>query len=221
MEGEAEYSELQENEEAEEEEEEEEEDVPFVYPPGAHTRADLHDKEVLEGLIKAKDVKGMTKWAKRGSRFAQGLLGTMFLLGQGVPKNEALALKWLERAAEADLFVLVIDATRPELILPPEVLFRIQSRAVLVVLNKSDLAPGAAVPPGLPAGVALVRVSALTGAGCDDLRSVLARQADAFQQDAGAELIAVSARHAHALRRQVGHLHRAVLDFRHQSRARR
>lgn len=127
------------------------------------------------------------------------LVDTAGLNPSPAPLEKLGIAKTLERAAEADLFVLVIDATRPELILPPEVLFRIQSRAVLVVLNKSDLAPGAAVPPGLPAGVALVRVSALTGAGCDELRSVLARQADAFQQDAGAELIAVSARHAHAL----------------------
>ena len=127
------------------------------------------------------------------------LVDTAGLNPSPAPLEKLGIAKTLERAAEADLFVLVIDATRPELILPPEVLFRIQSRAVLVVLNKSDLAPGAAVPPGLPAGVALVRVSALTGAGCDELRSVLERQADAFQQDAGAELIAVSARHAHAL----------------------
>jgi TPR repeat protein len=71
------------------------------YPDGAHTRADLHDKKLCEDMLQRKDIAGVTKWAKRGSRFAQGLLGTMYLIGQGVKKDEVLGLKWLERAVEA------------------------------------------------------------------------------------------------------------------------
>lgn len=71
------------------------------YPVGAHTRADLHDKKTCEGMMQRKDIAGLTKLSKRGSRFAQGLLGTMYLCGQGVPKDEKSGLKWLERAVEA------------------------------------------------------------------------------------------------------------------------
>lgn len=107
--------------------------------------------------------------------------------------------KTLERAGEADLFLLVADAARPELTLPVEVLSRIRPQAAVVVLNKSDLAPHAELPPGLPAGLAHVRVSALTGAGFDDLIRALSACADTFQQQIGGEAITVNARHAHAL----------------------
>jgi tRNA modification GTPase len=107
--------------------------------------------------------------------------------------------KTLERAAEADLFLLVVDATRPELTLPPEVVSRIQPGAAVVVLNKIDLAPAAALPENLPRNAPVVRVSALTGQGWDELVSALTRCADSFQPDVGGEMIAVNARHAHAL----------------------
>jgi tRNA modification GTPase len=66
-----------------------------------------------------------------------------------------------------------------------------------VVLNNIDQPGGA--PGPLPAGVTVVRISALTGAGLDELRGVIAQLADSFQSDTGSELIAINARHAHAL----------------------
>jgi tRNA modification GTPase len=53
------------------------------------------------------------------------------------------------------------------------------------------------LPPPQPFPVR--RVSALTGAGCDELREAIASVADSFQIDTGEEVIAINARHAHAL----------------------
>ncbi|MDR1010153.1 MAG: tRNA uridine-5-carboxymethylaminomethyl(34) synthesis GTPase MnmE [Opitutaceae bacterium] len=50
--------------------------------------------------------------------------------------------KTLERAAEADLFLLVLDATKPHPALPQEILERLTQDNALVVLNKTDLIDG-------------------------------------------------------------------------------
>jgi tRNA modification GTPase len=113
--------------------------------------------------------------------------------------------KTLERAAEADLFLLVLDATRPTPALPDELSSRIGAGNTVVVLNKLDLVtalPTAVAPAGLP----VVRVSALTGAGLEDLVAAIVRHADSFQNDVGEEIVAISARHAHALARALGGL---------------
>jgi tRNA modification GTPase len=80
--------------------------------------------------------------------------------------------KTVERAAEADLFLLVMDATCPGLQVPGEVLSRIRGDAAVVV------------PPS-------IRVSAAV--------ATLVSRADSFQRELGGETIAVNARHAHAL----------------------
>ena len=108
--------------------------------------------------------------------------------------------KTLERADEADLFLLVLDATQPAPVLPPALASRISNSPTIVVLNKTDLVGGAPVP--LPsAGSPAVPVSALTGAGLEALTAAITRLADAFRGDTGDELIAINARHAHALGR--------------------
>lgn len=106
--------------------------------------------------------------------------------------------KTLERAAEADLFLRVLDATRPIPPLPDSVATRLTPENTLILLNKSDL-PAATTPPSptLPS----LRISALTGDGIDALTDHITRLADAFRQDQGDEIIAINARHADALRR--------------------
>ncbi len=107
--------------------------------------------------------------------------------------------KTLERAAEADLFLWVLDATRPAPALPPEVASRLSPGNTVVLLNKSDLL---ASSPPLPApALSAVKVSALTGDGLSVLTEHITRLADAFRQDQGDEIIAINARHADALRR--------------------
>ncbi len=106
--------------------------------------------------------------------------------------------KTLERAAEADLFLWVVDATLPCPPLPAEVAARLTPENALVLLNKSDLSgtrplPSSALPH--------LTISALTGDGLPSLTEHITRLADAFRQDQGEEIIAINARHADALRR--------------------
>lgn len=105
--------------------------------------------------------------------------------------------KTIEQAAEADLFLWVIDATRPLPLLPASVASRLSSANTIAIFNKIDL-PAARVdspPKNYPA----VKVSALTGAGFDSFHVEIARLADSFQAECGEELVAINARHAHAL----------------------
>jgi tRNA modification GTPase len=106
--------------------------------------------------------------------------------------------KTLERAADADLFLVMLDATALEPELPAELRPLIRRENTVVVLNKADLVSA----PTLPAWTATLRhvaVSALTGAGFEALTEAVIQLADAFQVDVGDDAVAVSARHAHAL----------------------
>lgn len=106
--------------------------------------------------------------------------------------------KTVEKAAEADLFLLVLDGTaQSSPTLPDELLSRLRHGPTLVLVNKSDLAPTASPPPLVP-GAPVLAVSALTGAGFEALQDAIVTAADRFRQDAP-DLIAVSARHAQAL----------------------
>ncbi|MDP1579798.1 MAG: tRNA uridine-5-carboxymethylaminomethyl(34) synthesis GTPase MnmE [Candidatus Didemnitutus sp.] len=105
--------------------------------------------------------------------------------------------KALEQAATADLFLWVIDAAAPLPALPKALAALVNSRNTLAVFNKSDLAAPSSVPADLPS----LRLSALTGDGFDEFRSMLAKLADAFRTDVGDEVIAINARHAQALSR--------------------
>jgi tRNA modification GTPase len=110
--------------------------------------------------------------------------------------------KTLERAAEADLFLLVLDATQAEPTLPAPLLLKLRPETALIVLNKTDLvvkeSPRLRM---LPLDVASVRISALTGTGLGQLTEEIEMKAESFQPKIGSELIAVNARHAHALSR--------------------
>ena len=70
----------------------------------------------------------------------------------------------------------------------------------MVVLNKMDLVqtrPAARAPASLP----FVAVSALTGAGMDELLNAITHLADLFQRDIGEDIVAINARHADAFGR--------------------
>jgi tRNA modification GTPase len=106
--------------------------------------------------------------------------------------------KTLERAEEADLFLLVVDATQPPPALPGTLLTVLRRRSALVVVNKTDLTD---VVPTIPelAELQVVRGSALTGEGLEALTAAITAQADAIGQVNGNEIIAINARHANAL----------------------
>lgn len=109
--------------------------------------------------------------------------------------------KTLERANEADLFLLVCDVTQPPPpALPLEVTKNLTSHNSIIILNKSDL--GIIKPTLLlPADIPVRHVSALTGEGIEALIAEIIRRADSFQQQVGTEAIAINARHADALGR--------------------
>ncbi len=106
--------------------------------------------------------------------------------------------KTFEQAADADLFLWVIDAAAPLPALPAHLAGRLTPANTVVVLNKSDLRPAAPAPAG---GFSAVRVSALCGEGLEALTAVLVEKADALRTEVGDEVIAINARHAEALGR--------------------
>lgn len=108
--------------------------------------------------------------------------------------------KTLERAAEADVFLLVLDVAKPELPpLPLDLLGLERVGQTIVVLNKIDLVPSpTAMVAGVPAAAVRVSTSALTGAGLEDLRQAIVAKADSFQRDPS-DFVAINARHARAL----------------------
>jgi tRNA modification GTPase len=106
--------------------------------------------------------------------------------------------KTLERAAVADLILLVFDATRAAPFLPPEILSRLTPQNTLVVINKTDLAPNGPYPRP-PENLPAIKVSALTGAGCDELVSAIVRHVESFRMEYSEDFVAINARHTNAL----------------------
>ena len=109
--------------------------------------------------------------------------------------------KTYERAAEADLILLVFDASRPFPALPNRLNEVLASTATLRVLNKSDLPRHSSLGAEITDKKRFINISATTGAGLDQLTAEIVSQAETFRQDHGAEIIAINARHAEALKR--------------------
>ena len=137
------------------------------------------------------------------------LTDTAGLNASPTPIERAGMAKTLERAAEADLILLVLDATRPMPVVPAEIEARLAPTNTLVIINKTDLVPEGAGPPA-PACLPVVRVSALTGAGCDALVAAIVRHAESFRGKQGEEVVAINARHAAALIRAADCLQMAL-----------
>ena len=118
--------------------------------------------------------------------------------------------KTLEKGAEADLILWVLDPQRPTPEPPDCVRIDATRGALVIVVNKADL--GLEDPPLEAAFSAVPRlqVSALNGTGIEALRGEISRLADAFQVETGPEQVAVNARHARALERTRQSLDAAV-----------
>jgi tRNA modification GTPase len=89
-------------------------------------------------------------------------------------KSEAEVIgirKSREALAEADLVLVVLDASVPLRDDEQQLIASLSGRRALVVRNKSDLNTGADVPPDLP--IVSVTTSALTGEGVQTLRDSL------------------------------------------------
>jgi tRNA modification GTPase len=108
--------------------------------------------------------------------------------------------KTLECAAEADLILWVLDASRaPFPPLPEEIRARCSPRTAIAVINKCDLVPDGSHPT-LPGALPAVRTSALTGDGIEELVAAVVRFVESFRVEQGEDVIAINARHAHALK---------------------
>lgn len=123
--------------------------------------------------------------------------------------------KTYERARAADLLLWVIDLSAPTPALSREIIALAHSPAILVVGNKADLVSPdhaartlsidelakAGLPAALAPHVGTLAVSAQTGDGVPALIAAIEKVAEGFQDQTGDEIIAVNARHAHALER--------------------
>lgn len=128
------------------------------------------------------------------------LIDTAGLNPSPAPLEKLGIEKTLERVAEADLLLLVLDATAVVAELPAELARCIGDRPTIVVLNKVDLLEDRPTPPIDAKGNPVVLVSALRNQGIGKLVEEIERKAEASRVQVGSEVIAVSARHVQALR---------------------
>jgi tRNA modification GTPase len=120
--------------------------------------------------------------------------------------------KTYEIAAEADFFLVVLDATSPTPLFDNRLSDLLNPDRVIVVINKID-------QPGSPANLAFipharsVAVSAKTGLGLEDFRSALIGLADGLAPHTGDDAVAINARHAYALNQAKADLASAQLKL--------
>jgi tRNA modification GTPase len=91
--------------------------------------------------------------------------------------------KSLEALADADLVLVVLDATQPISGEDHELLSQVEGRSAIVVENKADV--GASQLSVLSSQLAKVRTSALTGEGIPELRAAILRHVGG---DSGAQI---------------------------------
>ena len=121
--------------------------------------------------------------------------------------------KSLERAAEADLILLVLDASKSLPTLPETLTSLLTATRTLVVVNKVDLLKDISFNLKLYADLKSVAVSALTGAGLESLVAEVTRMVDSFQPASQHDAIAINARHADALTRGQASLQSALANL--------
>jgi tRNA modification GTPase len=94
---------------------------------------------------------------------------------QALDEAESIGIrKSMEALADADLVLIVLDASQPPTAEDRNLLTQIDARRAIAVENKCDLARSPF--PVLKSELAQVKTSALTGAGIDDLRRHILRQ---------------------------------------------
>lgn len=136
------------------------------------------------------------------------LIDTAGLNSSPAPLEKLGMNKTLERLNEADLVLLVSDATRPAPLPAPEIAAALALKRTVNLRNKVDLI-GTNHDTQATGEKDVIHVSALTGQGFDQLRSTLLQLAEAFHVEQSGDLIAINARHADALDRAKSALTRA------------
>jgi tRNA modification GTPase len=98
---------------------------------------------------------------------------------QALDEAESIGIrKSMEALADADLVLVVLDASQPATVEDDELLRQTQNRPAIVVQNKCDLAgsgPWSAASGQSSTGRSRVQVSALTGEGIPELRAEILR----------------------------------------------
>jgi tRNA modification GTPase len=99
---------------------------------------------------------------------------TAGLRDAGADRVESIGMDRARDAAQsADVVVFVVDGTEPPTVETREAIGRLDGARALVVVNKVDLPPCAEWPT--PSGAQVVRASAETGEGLDDIRDAMLR----------------------------------------------
>ena len=124
------------------------------------------------------------------------LIDTAGLNPSPAPLEQLGMVKTLERAAEADLFIVVFENGDPDVSIDEDLWARMSADNSIIVLNKSDLRSGWS---GFGLGFPVVEISARTKFGIDELVATIVRAADRLSPDRNADAVAINARHAHAL----------------------
>lgn len=127
------------------------------------------------------------------------LIDTAGLNASPAPLEKLGMEKTLERLDEADLILVILDGTRPDVGIPVALQPIMQDARSLIIFNKSDLRDNTAPRQDTSYSKRALLVSALTGFGIGELTAEIVARADTFQLDSGSDTVAISARHAHAL----------------------
>src|SRR5690606_31240537 len=119
--------------------------------------------------------------------------------------------KTMEQVEQADLFLLILDASLPHPVLPAAIEERLSADNTLVVQNKIDL-PEAREHARPWNGLPEVRISALTGEGIEGLENRIRQIIDERNPLPSEDFVAVSARHAGALEESISALEGAMAE---------
>jgi tRNA modification GTPase len=117
-----------------------------------------------------------------------------------------------ERLSQADLVIWVVDGSNPLRKEDGDILALVETRKTVVAVNKNDLPPG--FPPEslrekIPEAP-LVSISALRGAGIENLKEEIRRMIFAGKTESPGEAILSNLRHKQALERAGGALNQAL-----------
>jgi tRNA modification GTPase len=119
--------------------------------------------------------------------------------------------KSVEALADADLVLVVLDASQPLLDEDERLIEQASQRNAILVGNKADLAPGEG-----PFREGLARTSALTGEGIAELRSAILKHVIGDSRSGAESGFLTNARHASLVRDCLNALDKAVAAVRDQ-----
>lgn len=124
------------------------------------------------------------------------LIDTAGLNPSPAPLEKLGMEKTLERVADANLFLIVVDDGKVPTSPPLDFRDFVSPENCIYILNKSDLHKS---QPVRTTGWLNVSVSATTGMGVSQLLQILVERADAVTFEMGSDSIVINARHTHSL----------------------